>query len=59
MRCSMIERTDEMLCEVCEERPATRIMPRGPVFPGHDPGYLNVCDKCDPYSKVPALGRNG
>ncbi len=37
------------LCEVCEKRPATRALPRGPVFPGHDPGYINVCDGCNPY----------
>jgi hypothetical protein len=45
----MTERSDEILCEVCEKRPATRIIPRGPVSPGHDPGYLNVCDACNPF----------
>ncbi len=41
------ERMDGMsLCEICEERPATRTLPRGP----RDEGHLWVCDFCNPYT---------
>jgi hypothetical protein len=41
----LAEHRDEMLCEMCEERPATRALPRGPRNEGH----LWVCDLCNPY----------
>jgi hypothetical protein len=46
-RDSMVKRTGEMLCEICDKRPATRTLPRGPVFPGHDSGYFCVCNECE------------
>ncbi len=42
----MVERTREMLCEICQKRPATRTLPRGPRNEGH----LWVCDFCNPYT---------
>ncbi len=42
---SMVRRPDNMLCEICEERPATHAVPRGPRNEGH----LWVCDGCNPY----------
>ncbi len=39
----MVERTEEMLCEMCEKRLATRTLPRGPRNEGH----INVCEECE------------
>ncbi len=41
----MVERKDEMLCEMCEKRPAVKALPRSVGNAGH----LWVCDECNPY----------
>jgi hypothetical protein len=42
----MVERTGgASLCEICQKRPATRTLPRGPRGECH----LCVCDECNPY----------
>jgi protein-arginine kinase activator protein McsA len=38
----MVKCTGEMLCEICNIRPATETLPRGPKSEGH----MNVCDDC-------------